>query len=92
MLGHLFLLLAATSAALAEQHTLASTPKTVHWGYYDARQAPVLRVRSGDTVEIRTAMIDPPEALERSGIAAGQIDAASRRIHSALRSASPSLE
>jgi len=81
MLRHYLLLLATAVAALAEQHTLASTPKTVHWGYYDARQAPALRVRSGDTVEIRTAMIDTPEALEHAGIAASQIDAASREIH-----------
>jgi acetamidase/formamidase len=77
----LLLLLAAATSALAAQHTLASGPKTVHWGYYDAKQAPVLRVLSGDTVEIRTAMIDTPEALERGGIATGQIDAASREIH-----------
>jgi acetamidase/formamidase len=85
----LFLLLATTTAALAEQHTLASTPKTVHWGYYDAKLAPVLRVRSGDTVEIRTAMIDPPEALERAGIPSGQIDAASREIHREIKDRGP---
>src|SRR4026208_683097 len=81
----LLLLLAAATSAIAEQHTLASSPKTVHWGYYDAKQAPVLRVRSGDTVEIRTAMIDPPEALERGGIASGQIDAGSREIHREIK-------
>src|SRR5258708_7408197 len=81
MTRHLLLLIAATAGALAERHTLTSTPKTVHWGDYAATRAPVLRVRSGDTVEIRTAMIDPPEALERAGIAADQIDPASREIH-----------
>src|SRR5258705_4440148 len=85
----LLLLLAAATSALAAQHTLASGPKTVHWGYYDARQAPVLRVRSGDTVEIRTAMIDTPEALERAGVAPGQIDAASREIHRAIKDRGP---
>src|SRR5437879_3901037 len=89
MSRHLLFLLATTTAALAEQHTLASTPKTVHWGYYDAKQAPVLRVRSGDTVEIRTAMIDPPEALERAGIPSGQIDAASREIHREIKDRGP---
>src|SRR5216683_1509559 len=89
MSRHLLLLLATTTVALAEQHTLASTPKTVHWGYYDAKQAPVLRVRSGDTVEIRTAMIDSPEALERAGVAADQIDAASREIHRAIKDRGP---
>ncbi len=33
-------------------YTLKATPKTVAWGYYDAKAAPVLRVKSGDTVEI----------------------------------------
>lgn len=34
--------------------TLKPTPKTVAWGYYDAKAAPVLRVKSGNTVEIQT--------------------------------------
>src|ERR1700676_3082344 len=28
-------------------HQLPATPKTVHWGYFDAALAPALRVRSG---------------------------------------------
>ena len=83
------LLLATAAAAPAERHTLASSPKTVHWGYYDAKQPPVLRVRSGDSVEIRTAMIDTPEALERAGVAANQIDAPSRRIHREIKDHGP---
>ncbi|HVT83181.1 MAG TPA: hypothetical protein VHM90_21260 [Phycisphaerae bacterium] len=31
---------------------LKATPKTVAWGYYDAAAAPVLRIKSGDRVEI----------------------------------------
>src|SRR2546422_6339214 len=89
MSRRMFLLLAVTAAALAEQHTLLSTPKTVHWGYYDASRAPALRVRSGDTVEIRTAMIDPPEALERAGVAATEIDSASREIHREIKDRGP---
>ena len=81
----ILLLLATPLTLLAERHTLLSTPKTVHWGYYDAGQAPVLSVRSGDTVEIRTAMIDTPEAIERAGVAEGQIDQASREIHRAVK-------
>jgi acetamidase/formamidase len=33
-------------------HTLAATPATVHWGHFDASLAPVLRVRSGDLVQL----------------------------------------
>jgi len=32
-------------------HQLRATPKTVHWGYFDAALAPVLRVKSGDLVQ-----------------------------------------
>jgi len=32
-------------------HTLKATPKTVHWGYFDASIAPVLTVKSGDLVQ-----------------------------------------
>jgi FtsP/CotA-like multicopper oxidase with cupredoxin domain len=35
-------------------YTLKATPKTVAWGYYDAKAAPVLRIKSGDAVEIQT--------------------------------------
>jgi outer membrane biosynthesis protein TonB len=32
-------------------YTLEVTPKTVAWGYYGAEGAPVLRVKSGDTID-----------------------------------------
>jgi hypothetical protein len=32
-------------------YTLKATPKKVAWGYYDAKAAPVLREKSGDTME-----------------------------------------
>src|SRR6266446_3637907 len=89
MSRHFLLLIVAATVAPGEQHTLVSTPKTVHWGYYDAARAPVLRVRSGDSVEIRTAMIDQPEALERAGIATAQIDPASREIHRQIKDRGP---
>ena len=28
-------------------YTLKATPKTVAWGYYDAKATPVLRIKSG---------------------------------------------
>lgn len=47
------ILISLSGTAGAQQVTLKPTPKTVAWGYYDVRAAPVLRVNSGDTVEIR---------------------------------------
>jgi acetamidase/formamidase len=35
-------------------HALRATPSSVHWGYFDASLAPVLRVRSGDLVQAET--------------------------------------
>jgi acetamidase/formamidase len=32
-------------------HDLKATPQTVHWGYFDAAKAPVLRVKSGDLIQ-----------------------------------------
>src|SRR5688572_15236113 len=89
MCHHLVLLLGLCATALAEHHTLLSTPKTVHWGYYDAARKPVLRVRSGDTVEIRSAMIESPEALERAGVPGTQIEAEHRAIHQEVKERGP---
>ncbi|MBI3472822.1 MAG: acetamidase/formamidase family protein [Candidatus Solibacter usitatus] len=83
------LLLALAATGWAEHHVLPSTPKTVHWGYYAAALAPVLRIHSGDTVEIRTGMIDSPEALERAGVPSAQIEASHRAIHSQVKERGP---
>ena len=32
-------------------HHLRATPKTVHWGYFDAALAPALTVKSGDLIQ-----------------------------------------
>lgn len=85
----LALLLSLVPSLRAEHHVLASTPKTVHWGYYDAARPPVLRIRSGDTVEIRTAMIDTPEELEKAGVPPGQIDPNDRAIHKEVKERGP---
>jgi TonB-like protein len=55
----LFLALASAGFGLAPanalaRHTQKATPKTVAWGYYDAKALPVRRVKSGDAIEIPT--------------------------------------
>lgn len=42
------------------EHKLESSPKTVHWGYFDATLEPVLSVSSGDEVTISTISGDKP--------------------------------
>src|SRR5438270_10873458 len=61
-------------------HQLKATPKTVAWGYYDAKATPVLRVKSGDTVEIQTLITSTPKRLEDAGLPADQVEKALRDI------------
>src|SRR6202022_437272 len=71
-----FLLLAASLSAQQPaskpQYSLKPTPKTIAWGYYDASTPPVLRVKSGDSVEIQTLITSSPKRLEGSGLPADQ--------------------
>lgn len=89
VLIRLFFVLLPAAASRAEHHVLASTPKTVHWGQYDASLPPVLRIRSGDTVEITSAFIDTPGALEAAGLKAAEIEASHRAIHNEVKDRGP---
>jgi acetamidase/formamidase len=47
-------------------HHLASSPETVHWGYFDASLKPVLTIASGDRVTVDTVS-GGPEVMPKSG-------------------------
>ena len=52
-------------------HILPATPKTVHWGYFDAALAPAVIVKSGDLVQIEAVTHhagDAPDLLMDQGI------------------------
>src|SRR5271168_3396225 len=61
-------------------YTLKPTPKTVAWGYYDAKATPVLRIKSGDTVEIQTLITNSPKRLEDAGVPPEQVEQSLRDI------------
>src|ERR1035438_7276807 len=61
-------------------YTLKPTPKTVAWRYYDAKATPVLRVKSGDTVEIQTLITSTPKRLEDADLPADQVEQSLRDI------------
>ncbi|GAC1544033.1 MAG: acetamidase/formamidase family protein [Myxococcales bacterium] len=67
-------------AASPATHRLDPSPATVAWGYYDAAAKPVLRVRSGDTVVVRTLITSTPERLEKAGVAPADVEPALREI------------
>ena len=60
--------LLATSAVAQPTYTVKANAKNVVVGAYDASLPPVLRVKSGDIVEIETLSVSSPEQWRRAGL------------------------
>ncbi|HXB54605.1 MAG TPA: acetamidase/formamidase family protein [Vicinamibacteria bacterium] len=69
--------------------SLAPTPRTVAWGYYDAATPPALRVASGDLVEIKTLITSSPARLEGAGLPPEQVEPALREIYREVTNKGP---
>jgi acetamidase/formamidase len=54
-------------------HRLEATPSTVAYGYYWSEATPVLRIASGDIVDVDTLLTNTPAGLTRAGVAAEKI-------------------
>src|SRR5712692_9616477 len=80
-------ILVSATSLFAQQttYTLKPTPKTVAWGYYDAKTPPVLRVKSGDTVEIQTLITNSPKRLEDAGVPPAQVEQSLRDIYDPIK-------
>jgi acetamidase/formamidase len=76
-------------AAKPALHELKAGPKTVAWGHYDAKTPPVLRIKSGDSVEVRTLITSSPTRLEGAGVAPDQVEQALRDIHKEVTNKGP---
>ena len=72
-----------------KSYRLEPTPKTVTWGYYAAAAPPVLRIRSGDTVEIRTLITSSPKRLEEAGVAPRDVEQSLRDIFDQVKDKGP---
>jgi acetamidase/formamidase len=71
------------------QHRLMASPKTVAWGYYDAAATPVLRVKSGDLVEVSTLLTSSPARLEAAGVKPADVEPALRAIYDSVKTHGP---
>jgi acetamidase/formamidase len=89
LLTVLFMAAAADPAQQPNTSKLKASPKTVVWGYYSASAAPVLRVHSGDTVEMETLITNSPARLEAAGVPPGQIEPALRAIYNEVTDKGP---
>ena len=57
-----------TVQTIEMRHRLMPSATTVAWGYYDAAATPVLRIQSGDVVEVGTLLTSSPPRLEAAGV------------------------
>src|SRR3984893_2675821 len=72
-----------------QTYQLKPSPKTVTWGYYDAKTPPVLRIKSGDTVEIQTLVTSSPERFENAGMQPDRIEQPLRDIFKEVKDKGP---
>ncbi|HXI86241.1 MAG TPA: acetamidase/formamidase family protein [Parvularculaceae bacterium] len=72
--------LSLAAGARAETYTLNAAPDTVAWGNYDATRAPVLHIKSGDTVVFRTLLTNSPSGLENAGVNPADVEQALREV------------
>src|SRR5215469_18396799 len=79
----------AAPADRAQKYTLPATPKTVAWGYYDSAAAPVLHIRSGDTVVFDTLITNSPTGLEKAGLPPDQVQQSLRDIYKEVTNKGP---
>src|SRR5436190_1301798 len=70
-------------------YQLKPTPKTVAWGYYDASTPPVLRIKSGDTVEVQTLITSSPTRLEGAGVKPADVEQSLRDIYKEVTNKGP---
>jgi acetamidase/formamidase len=77
-----FLVLAGAAAFAAgpKVHRLEATPSTIAYGWYDAAGTPVLRIASGDIIDVDTLLTNTPAGLARAGVAADQIQDSLKQI------------
>jgi len=77
---------ARTSAALAaapgtpRTHRLEATAATVAYGYYWSEAAPVLRIASGDIIDVDTLLTNTPAGLEKAGVSEARIQSSLKAI------------
>lgn len=58
----------AVRAQAPRVHDLPLRPETVHWGYFDAKIPPALRVASGDRVRVETMVAGGLQRLRLAGV------------------------
>ena len=82
-LGASLVALATCLAAYAQPphtHRLEASPATVVYGYYWSEAQPVLRIASGDIIDVDTLLTNTPEGLAKAGVPDAQIQPSLKAI------------
>ena len=77
------------SAAEPKVHRLEATPSTVAYGWYNSAATPVLRIASGDIIDVDTLLTNSPAGLTRAGVPDDQIQASLKAIEEAFPRGNP---
>src|SRR5213595_1235205 len=67
-------------AQTPKTHRLEATPSTVAYGYYWSEAKPVLRIASGDIIDVDTLLTNTPRGLERAGVKPEDVQASLRAV------------
>ena len=76
--------LALSAAPAPKVHRLEATPSTIAYGWYDAAATPVLRIASGDIIDVDTLLTNTPQGLKRAGVPDDQIQDSLKQITDAF--------
>jgi acetamidase/formamidase len=79
----------AMSAQAQTTHRLEATPSTIAYGWYDAAGEPVLRIKSGDIIDVDTLLTNTPAGLQRAGVPDDRIQASLKAIAGAFPQGHP---
>src|SRR5262245_16363571 len=72
-------------------HDLTLTPEHVHWGYYDARVPPALRVAPGDRVRVETMVAGGLQRLRLAGASDSEIPDALKAVERLVTERGPGV-
>jgi acetamidase/formamidase len=70
-------------------HRLLATPDTVVVGYYWAEAKPVMRIASGDIIDVDTLLTNSPTGLSRAGVPDEKIETSLKAITAAIPQGDP---
>ncbi len=68
------------------RHTIRVVPEKLHWGFFDPKQEPILRIKSGDIIEVYTAS-ETKAAVEN--VFAGKVPEELKGIEKKLKEKGP---